>query len=214
MRPARFLLVVAAVGLVLLPGSAWAGGRRDDHRGGGAGPRGGATTAWSGSATARQGPRTHVAPTVRGFVHVAPSHHFHLRSRPIFPFVVSATPAIVVSQPTVYVQPAPVVSVAPVPMPTLVEYPTGWYQLRGDGITTAYVWVWIPKPPAPPASEPPAAAPPAPPAEAPLDPPAEPQSSAPRGELYRWTDEQGGTHWTDRLDSVPEPHRAQARRGA
>lgn len=138
-------------------------------------------------------------------------------TRPIFPFVVSTTPAIVAAPPVVYVQPAPVVSVVP-PTPTLVEYPTGWYQLRGDGITTAYVWVWIPKPPAPPAYEEPPAVPPAPPADTPVDPPtpppAEPRSSAPPGELYRWTDEQGGTHWTDRLDNIPEPHRAQARRGA
>ena len=39
--------------------------------------------------------------------------------------------------------------------PTVVEYPHGRYELRGDGIRTAYQWVWIPKPPPPP----PAAAP-------------------------------------------------------
>ena len=38
------------------------------------------------------------------------------------------------------------------PTPTLVEHPSGWYQLRGDGVTTSYSWVWIPKPPAPPTS--------------------------------------------------------------
>jgi hypothetical protein len=28
--------------------------------------------------------------------------------------------------------------------PTVVTYPEGRYQLYGDGITTAYYWVWIP----------------------------------------------------------------------
>src|SRR5262245_59025954 len=36
--------------------------------------------------------------------------------------------------------------------------PRGRYELRGDGVTTPYVWAWIPNPPPPP---PPAAPPPA-----------------------------------------------------
>lgn len=44
--------------------------------------------------------------------------------------------------------------------PTAVIYPTGRYELRGDGITTPYQWVWIPNPPPPP---PPPAVPPPPP---------------------------------------------------
>ncbi len=51
---------------------------------------------------------------------------------------------------------------APAPaQPTVIQYPHGRYELRGDGIATAYQWVWIPNPPLPP---PPPAAPPAPPA--------------------------------------------------
>lgn len=81
------------------------------------------------------------------------------------------------------------------PMPTIVEYSTGRYELRGDGVTTPYVWVWIPNPP------------PAPPRG-----PEEPsEGSAPRaspGRIYRWTDEEGTTFWTNRPDKVPEPYRS------
>jgi hypothetical protein len=31
----------------------------------------------------------------------------------------------------------------------------------------------------------------------------------PRGPLYRWVDDQGVVHLTDRLDRVPEPFRSQ-----
>jgi hypothetical protein len=47
---------------------------------------------------------------------------------------------------------------APVP-PRVVEYPHGRYMLRGDGITTAYQWVWIPNPPSAPPAAPPAPSP-------------------------------------------------------
>ena len=43
----------------------------------------------------------------------------------------------------------------PQPASDVMEYPGGRYELRGDGITTPYVWVWIPDPPpGPPASGP------------------------------------------------------------
>jgi hypothetical protein len=42
------------------------------------------------------------------------------------------------------------------PTPSVVHYPHGRYELRGDGVATAYTWVWIPNPPPPP---PPPAAP-------------------------------------------------------
>jgi hypothetical protein len=45
--------------------------------------------------------------------------------------------------------------------PRVVQYPHGRYVLQGDGVVTAYRWVWIPNPPIPP---PPAGPPPAPPA--------------------------------------------------
>ena len=40
---------------------------------------------------------------------------------------------------------------------TVVEYPHGRHVLRGDGVTVAYRWVWIPNPPPPPADGAPAA---------------------------------------------------------
>jgi len=60
----------------------------------------------------------------------------------------------------------------PAPTETIVEYPTGTYQLHGNGITVPYYWVWLPamSPPPPPAPPAPMAAP-APPAPAPPPPP-------------------------------------------
>ena len=87
----------------------------------------------------------------------------------------------------------------PAPMPTVVEFSTGRYELRGDGMATAYFWVWIPNPPSAP--------PPAPPSQAP-DPDDRPVSA--RRQLYRWTDEAGVAYWTDRLDAVPQQLRAEA----
>ena len=105
--------------------------------------------------------------------------------------------APVYAPPVVYSAPPP--SAPPPPMPRVVEYPTGRYELRGDGVTAPYTWVWIPNPPA---------APPAPPAPAPST---EPSSSdvAPRRRMqaYRWVDEHGVVHWTDRPDAVPRAYR-------
>ena len=98
--------------------------------------------------------------------------------------------------------PSSSVAVTP-PMPSVIEHPTGRYELRGDGATTPYRWVWIPNPP----STPPAASPPAPPAVAAPPAPAEP---ARRTTLYRWTDREGVVHLTDNISSVPPEHRAKA----
>jgi hypothetical protein len=35
-----------------------------------------------------------------------------------------------------------------------VVFPEGRYILHGDGVTTAYKWVWVPNPPAPPTAPP------------------------------------------------------------
>ena len=78
------------------------------------------------------------------------------------------------------------------PMPSVIEYPTGQYELRGDGMSLPYQWVWIPNPPL------------GPPPDAPAAP-----GPVRHTELYRWTDETGAVHWTDRLDAVPQQHRAQ-----
>ena len=88
------------------------------------------------------------------------------------------------------------------PTPSVIQYPTGRWELRGDGLTVPYRWVWIPNPPAAPPSEEPSA--PAPPTSSRPEPPG-------NTKLYRWTDGQGVLHLTDRLDTVPERYRAQAR---
>ena len=105
------------------------------------------------------------------------------------PAVVVAPPPVYYAPPPVYYAPAPAYSAppptysaspptysaspvyvrqtyaAPAPaQPSVIQYPGGRYELRGDGIATAYQWVWIsnptisPSPPgAPPASSAPAA---------------------------------------------------------
>ncbi len=42
----------------------------------------------------------------------------------------------------------------PASLQTEVVYPHGRYVLRGDGVTVAYRWVWIPNPPPPPPAAP------------------------------------------------------------
>jgi hypothetical protein len=121
--------------------------------------------------------------------------------------VVSVSPVIYVT-PTVYVSPA-IVSSQPVPVaaasptassvPSVIEHPTGRYELRGDGEATPYVWVWIPNPPPAPPAEPP---------PSPEAPPAGSTLSASRTRTYRWTDEEGTTFWTNRFERIPEPHRS------
>lgn len=93
------------------------------------------------------------------------------------------------------------------PTPSVIQYPTGRWELRGDGLTIPYRWVWIPNPPsAPPSPTPPSGEPvtPAPPTSTRPEPPG-------NTKIYRWTDGQGVLHLTDRLDTVPERYRAQAR---
>jgi hypothetical protein len=106
----------------------------------------------------------------------------------------SYAPPVGYAPPVAYApSPAGAVTLAPPPSPPtpptpdVVEFPTGRYELRGDGITTPLTWVWVPAPP----SEPP---------------PGEPS----RHQLYRWTDPDGVAHWTDRLDGIPERYRAEA----
>lgn len=108
-----------------------------------------------------------------------------------------AAPQYVVAPPppTVVVVPSP-------PAPTVVEHDTGRYELRGDGITTPYTWVWVPKPPAAPPEATPASTSPHP-AE-----PAPPRRSA----LYTWTDRDGVVHWTDNAGSVPQEYRSKVQK--
>jgi hypothetical protein len=72
----------------------------------------------------------------------------YLRPAYAAPVYMTAPPyqVIYAAPPTVFVQPSPP------PAPRVVYYPHGRYELRGDGITAAYQWVWIPNPPPPPAA--------------------------------------------------------------
>jgi hypothetical protein len=161
-------------------------------------------------------------------------HHRSFSHRPFFPaFPVFAAPSVILSSPvvvapsTVYApqvyaaSPGPVYSgawgppqayAAPPapPIPRVVEYPGGRYELRGDGVTSPYVWVWVPNPPAAPPVPP---SPAAPPVEAP-EPSLSPRTPAPRSTAYRWTDDNGVTTWTDNLEKVPPRFRAQAYQSA
>ncbi|PYN42952.1 MAG: hypothetical protein DMD95_15290 [Candidatus Rokuibacteriota bacterium] len=220
------LIIAAAlaltVGAVVAPAAALAQ-RRNEGADGGRAP-GSGRPAGSQQSFAHHHPFV-ARPFVRSFV------------RPFFPFVVvGAAPAFVYASPpayyatpyyappvyyappasydppTTYYSPPPsgTVSIAPAPTQNVVQYPHGRYELRGDGVTVPYRWVWIPNPPPPPPAAPP------PPAEPPAAPPADaPSSGAPpparQSQLYRWTDTLGVVHWTDRLDAVPEQYRARAK---
>ncbi len=110
--------------------------------------------------------------------------------------------------------PAPAVHAPPTgsgvsatPTPSVVAFPGGHYELRGDGVTAPYQWVWVPNPPsAPPA---PPAAPPA--AVPPAQPPSSDRPSTRSTQLYRWTDEHGIVHWTNREEAVPAKYRKDAK---
>ena len=74
------------------------------------------------------------------------------------PYYAYPAPAYLTAPPAYYAPPP--VSYAPPPVPAIqreVVYPHGRHLLYGDGVRTAYQWVWVPNPPAPP---PPSGAPP------------------------------------------------------
>ena len=130
----------------------------------------------------------------------------------VSPGFVGGGTVVVAQPPTVAAtydsQPSAAMPDASLSMPTLVEYPTGWYQLRGDGMTSPYVWVWIPKPPPPPAQSIPTIPPVPPPPTGSIA----PDPPTPRQALYRWVDDEGVAHWTDQRDGIPQRYRAQAER--
>ena len=107
------------------------------------------------------------------------------------------------------------------PVPGVLLYPSGRYELRGDGAADPYRWVWIPNPPPPPPTAPPGAAPPSgppgvPAPSGPTVPPAPPTPTVapPRPHdltVYRWTDREGIVHFTDSFDAVPKEYRSQAK---
>ena len=89
------------------------------------------------------------------------------------PFVAAATwyPPPYYAYPAPVYAPTPPAYYAPLPAPAIqreVVYLHGRHVLYGDGIRTAYQWVWVPNPPAPP---PPSGGIPPPPAGTPPPPP-------------------------------------------
>jgi hypothetical protein len=201
MIPVVFVFVALAAATVLTPTGALA------QRAPGMGHGG------RGASSARMG--THFAPGSFG-----PRSRFHHPFRHHGAFVVFTPPLWYGPDPYYYppaaYDPGPgyvpltygTASLAPPPpMPSVVQYPTGRYELRGDGFTTPYQWVWIPNPPAAPP-------PPAPPAHQPTPsgPPASTKPEPPGNTtVYRWTDAEGVVHFTDRLDTVPPRYRPQAK---
>lgn len=96
--------------------------------------------------------------------------------RPYAPPVTSAAPA-----------PPPPPPSAP-PEPQVVEFDSGRYELRGDGLHEPYVWVWVPK--------------------APSTPPGGAEARRPPAAIYRWTDDNGVVTLTDDPMKVPPQFRA------
>ncbi len=90
----------------------------------------------------------------------APNPFLHLHRRFFRPSVPFGTGSLVAvyAPPPVYYNDAPPAYHAPPTYygpsaggtPGVIEYPAGRYELRGDGTTTPYVWVWIPNPPSAP----------------------------------------------------------------
>jgi hypothetical protein len=111
--------------------------------------------------------------------------------------VIYVAPTVYLYQPAV-VRPEPLVTAAQpeTSVPRVVEHATGRYELRGDGTSTPYVWVWVPHPPPAPLDVRPSS-----------DPREEPVRPMDRTLTYRWTDEDGTTFVTNRLDRVPESRR-------
>jgi hypothetical protein len=211
--PIALAASMALVGVVSAPGLALAGGHhRHHHR--------------------HQG--GHGAPVFVGPIVTEPffQHPFIARpffdglvARPFVPFGVVTSPVVVFTPPPVVYSPPPIVySPPPVvyypppppapprpPIPTIIEYPHGRYELRGDGVTAPYRWVWIPNPPPPP--PPPTAPPEAPQGTPPTTPESAPAAPSVHSQIHSWTDERGVTTWTDSEQKVPERYRAKPKRG-
>ncbi len=82
------------------------------------------------------------------WVYAAPAYY---PSYYYYPVPVYAPP------PVTYYYPAPTVTYPQPPPPAQAEvvYPHGKYVLKGDGMTVAYQWVWVPNPPPAPPAPPP-----------------------------------------------------------
>lgn len=221
--PVGMALALVAASLVL-PTTASAHGRRGGGGGASVGASGGRSGGFVGRPGFNHGFNNHGFKH-HGFNHHGFNHHrFHSNSV-IFvgpsPFWYSSTlyssPPVVYPPPPVYIAPQFVYQAPPPaayypsapsapPGPRVVEFPTGHYELRGDGVATPYSWVWVPKPPsAPPGAPPVPAAPDAPP----VGPSSRPAAPAPSKTIHRFTDDNGVTVLTDDINKVPDRYRIQ-----
>lgn len=168
----------------------------------------------------RFGPRPFIRPSfpfavVAGapaVIYVAPAYNSAYYPPAYYDPAVSYSAPMSYSPPVSYTAPSGTVSLAADPTQNVVQFSTGRYELRGDGVSTPFTWAWIPNPP----TSPPPAAPTALPAAPAASPTREPgsgssQSPARVGHLYRWIDEQDVVHWTDRLDAVPKQYRSRVK---
>ena len=100
-----------------------------------------------------------------------------------------APPPAYYSPPPAAYTPPPAAPPPPAPSePRVVEFDSGRYELRGDGMREPYTWVWVPK--------------------APTAPPGQASAPRPHATVYRWTDERGVTTLTDDPNKVPAQFRA------
>jgi hypothetical protein len=85
-----------------------------------------------------------------------PSYYYPAYSYPAYSYspYSYAAPNYTVPPPRYYAAAPAATYASPAAAQTEVVYPHGRYVLRGDGITVAYRWVWVPNPPQ---SPPPAA---------------------------------------------------------
>ncbi len=140
--------------------------------------------------------RPAIAPSFPHSSFSRPRLHRHARFATVgVPVAYAAPPAFyeapAYSEPPVVTAPAlstPLpASPPPPPQGEVIQHSDGRYELRGDGGTRPYRWVWIPNPPPPP-------------------------KPARDTRLYGWIDEHGALHVTDRWDAIPQQYRAQAKR--
>jgi hypothetical protein len=216
------LALIAAA--VVLPATASADGRRGGGGGGSVGASGGRSGGFVGRPGFNNGFNNngfnnhgfnnhgfnHRRFNSNSVVFVGPSPFWY--SSPFYssPPVVYAPPPVYIAPEFIYQAPPPAAYYPTAPSappgPRVVEFPTGRYELRGDGVATPYSWVWVPNPPSAPPGPPPV---PAAPEAPPVGPSSRPTAPAPNRTIYRWTDDNGVTVLTDDINSVPERYRIQ-----
>jgi hypothetical protein len=144
-RKLSTLILVAAVLSLALAAPAYADGRRGGFRHGGGFRQGGGFNrggcCWGGA---------FVGGLFLGSVLARPYYAY-----PYYPYPYAAYPAYPnpVYAPAPAYEPQTQLYLAP-PVQREACYATGCYHLQGDGVTTAYQWVWVPAAPPPPPGPP------------------------------------------------------------